>query len=107
MVLLVFTDHRSSGGRFGIGRRRIFHAETKYLPGLFSLPADRNGLTHGMKHRNGPGPAAFLDAAAAKPALIRIKNDGRVLLFRIRHHDIAPACLHAQVTTVTNIGIEC
>ena len=92
--------------RLGIRWRRVLHAKSEKFAGLFSFPVNRYPLTRGMKHDNGSLSRTFFNTATTIPAFLRINNNGRFFLFRIRHHDIGGADLDTEVTSGAYIGIE-
>jgi len=51
-------------------------------------------------------PAAFLNASAAIPAFLRVKDDGRLALLRIGHHNVIRANIHALIAAYALFGIE-
>ncbi len=48
----------------------------------------------------------FFDAPAAIPAFFSIKDDGRLALFRVRHHHIIRANFHASITPLADRRVE-
>jgi hypothetical protein len=59
-----------------------------------------------MKHGDGSRPGAFFNTTGAIPAFFRIKDNGRLLPFRVRDHHIIRTNLHTEIASITNIGIE-
>jgi hypothetical protein len=59
-----------------------------------------------MKHGDGSLPGALFNTTGAIPAFLRIKDNGRLLLFRIRDHHIVRTNLYTKIASITDIGIE-
>jgi hypothetical protein len=55
---------------------------------------------------DGSGPRAIIDAGAAIPAFVRMKDDGAATGFRVGDENIDRAAFQAGIAAVTNLGIE-
>jgi hypothetical protein len=88
--------YTSTNGRLRVGRRRIFHPDTEKLACFFALPP--GALAQRMLHPDSARDGTMSDAAAAKPALIGIQHDRRLVLFRIGDQDIRAAHFYAIQT---------
>jgi hypothetical protein len=90
----------------GVGRWRVLLTQAVVFARLPALPVNRNILAQRMDHGYRSRPGAFFYTTGAEPAFFGIKDNRRLLLFRIGHHYVSRAYLHAQITAGTNIGIE-
>ena len=55
---------------------------------------------------DGPGTGTIVGAAAAIPAFLGMKNDGRFALLRMRDVDVNLACIHTDVASVADLWVK-
>jgi hypothetical protein len=91
-------------GRSGVGRRRIFRAQSEGLTAFFTLPviAQVQGMLQFVGSRNG----TIADAAPAEPAFVGIERNRRFAFFRIGHQYARTTRINAGVAAGTDRGIE-
>ncbi len=94
-----------SGGWGGVRRRRIFHADAELLTCGFPFPNGRQALLGGCNERQ-RAVRAFLDAAAAEPALLSEHDDRLPAFHRVRDHHVARTDVDAAVAADALVGIK-